>query len=285
MTIQRASKNAKAENEEARSRRLFEKFVPAAKALDAREIIACRSDVALAHRNVAHGVEAVLAHESAIRVELPKIDTLQIRTMPELSIAVVYAATQVDRHGPSKELGELLSRARDLRNLLLVTAESLAHAKIFEAREVAKIRAGRGDIDAAKDCIELSALFVKHAPSLRGKTPVTMAQIREAAAVGTELITLLKPKKVRLPKKVQDEVAEARDTRDRLWTLLVQRHDTLRRVGAYLFGLRELDIIVPALQTRVFVKRAAKKAAPKQPVEVMAMSGAPGTPGDTTEEA
>lgn len=263
MVIRNSSKKANLESDEARSRRLFETFVPIAKKLEARDIITCRSDVALAHRNVVIGANAVLAHESVIRNELPKIDIQQLRTLPELSISVVYATTQLDRHLPSKEVSELLTRARDFRTLLLVTAESLAHAKIFEAREVAKIRSGRGDIDAAKDCIELAALFVKHAPALRGKTPVTSAQVKEAAAVGTQLIALLKPSKVKTPKKVKQEAAEARDIRDRLWTLLDERHDKLRRVGAYLFGVRELDGHVPALQTRVFVKQRATKKATK----------------------
>lgn len=274
MVIHRHAKKTRPESEEERSRRLYETFLPTAKGIEAHRIIPCRADVALAYRNIAAGVAEVLTLEDIIKNDLPKIDIEQLRTLPELSISVVYAATQLDRHTPTKEVLELLTRARDLRNLLLVTAESLAHAKIFQPREVAKIRSGRGDIDAAKDCIELAALFVKHGPALRGKTPVTNEQIKEAAEVGERLLAVLKPKKVRLPKKVHDEEAEARDHRDRLWTLLVERHDTLRRVGAYLFGVRDLDAHVPALQTRVFVKRAASKA--RSHTEIVAI-------GDTAE--
>lgn len=260
MVTQRASKRDFANSDEERSRRLFERFLPTAKAIPAEKIILCRADVALAHRNVAMGVGSVLALEDVVRRELPFVDIAHIRSLPELSIGVVYAATQVDRFLPSKELTSLLSRARDLRSLLLMAAEALAQAKLFDAHVVAKIRAGRGDIDAAKDCIELAALFTKHADALRGKTHISRAQVKEAAAVGADLIALLKPSKLKLPKQVQQEVAEARDHRDRLWTLLDERHDTLRRVGAYLFGLRSLDSKVPTLQMRVFVKRAPKRA-------------------------
>lgn len=260
MVIHRHAKRTKPESEEERSRRLYESFLPKAKGIEAHRIIPCRADVTLAHRNIAAGVAAVLSLEDIVKDELPKIDIEALRSLPDLSMSVVYAATQLDRHTPSKEVLELLRRARDLRNLLLVTAESLAYAKIFQAREVAKIRSGRGDIDAAKDCVELAALFVKHGPALRGKTPVTPEEIKEAQEVGEKLLTLLKPKKVKLPQKVHEEEAVARDHRDRLFTLLVEGHDRLRRVGAYLFGVRDLDMRVPALQTRVFVQRSSTKA-------------------------
>lgn len=247
--------------DERRSRRLFQMFSPEAKRIDERDLVSFRGAVALAHRNVVQGVEAVLEHEKVIVEELPKIDIEEIRSLPELSLSVVYAATQVDRHRASSELVETLSRARELRQFLLVSAESLVHAGIFDAHEVGKIRAGRGDIDTATDCIELSALYEKHARAIRGKTPVTKANIREAADLGAELLASLKPKNVSLPKKAQSEVAEARDLRDRLYTLLVHRHDTLRRVGAYLFGLRDIDKKVPTLQTRVFTSSRGKKGA------------------------
>jgi len=268
MVMQRVSKRTKLIDDEARVRRLFEKFVPVADRIPERDVVTCRSDVVLANRNVAAGVAAVLEYEDVIRNELPKVDLQEIRTLPDLAVSVVYATTQVDRFLPSKEVSELIARARELRAFLLTTAEALVHAKLLDAHVVAKIRAGKGDIDAAKDCIELAALFAKHAAKLRGKSPVTGEHIKEATELGKQLITLVKPKRVKEPKKVAEEEKRAREIRDRLWTLLIQRFDKLRRVGAYLFGVDGLDQRVPGLQTRVLVKRSTKKASSKASTSV-----------------
>jgi hypothetical protein len=49
----------------------------------------------------------------------------------------------------------------------------------------------------------------------------------------------------------------AEELRDRLWTLLQQRHDRLWRVGAYLFGRKKADKRVPPLDSRV--KKKSKR--------------------------
>lgn len=45
--------------------------------------------------DVAVGVEAVLTLEGRVKEELPKADLAAIKRMPELALAVVYAASQV----------------------------------------------------------------------------------------------------------------------------------------------------------------------------------------------
>lgn len=268
MATRRVSKRTRLLDEEERQRRLFEKYVPVADRVPKKEVIACRADVVLAARNVSIGVAAVLELEDVIRKELPYVDIQELRSLPDIATSVVYASTQVDRYLPSKEVSELMGRAREVRAFMLATAEALVHAKLLDGYVVAKIRAGKGDIDAVKDCIELAALFAKNAAKLRGKSPVTSAHIKEAAELGEKLIKLLKPKKVKERKKVAEEEKRAREVRDRLWTLVVKRHDKLRRVGAYLFGVEGLDQRVPGLQTRNLAKGSAKRSKTKTPVAV-----------------
>lgn len=238
-------------------RRHCESFIPEARRIDPRDIIVCRCDVNLALHNVVRGVEAVIVHEETILRELPAIDIKQLREMIPLAQAVEFSARQVDRQAPSsKEVRQLIARGRELRLILLTAAESLAAVGIFPNHVVSKIRAGKGDIDAAGDCVELAALFAKNASAVRGKTTVTPAIAKEAAEVGAKLLTVLKPRSSSARKEVQAELREAREQRDRLFTLLVQRHDLLRRVGAYLFGVNALDKHVPPLQS---AKRASAK--------------------------
>lgn len=231
------------------SRRNWERFLRQSSEIEPHEVIVCRADVNLALHNAVRGAQQVLAYEVRIQDELPKVDLSDFHSIDALAKSVEYAARQVDRHAPSKELRELIGRGRELRLILLTAAESLAAVGILEKHVVAKIRSGHGDIDAAGDCVELAALFSNHATAVRGKTPVNAALVKEAAEVGSTLLTLLRPKKSRTPTEVKAEVREARELRDRLWTLLVRRHDRLRRVGAYLFGLNELDRYVPPLQS------------------------------------
>jgi hypothetical protein len=113
-------------------------------------------------------------------------------------------------------------------------------------------------VDAANDCVALAALFRKHAASVRGKTVVTAANVKESAELGTRLLGLLKPAAARNANKTakSKEIVDAVDARDRLWSLATEGHDVLWRAGAYLFGRGEVDARVPALQARV---RGARK--------------------------
>jgi len=239
----------------------YERFVPVAQALDQRGLKAFRGDDSLAYHNVAEGVEAVLAREAQVREALPKVDVEELRALPNLALAVVFAASRVDRGAvPVSERNAKLARARELRDLMLSSAIALAKAGVLPLHAVQKIQKGKGPIDAAQDCVDLAALFIAHAAAVRGKTAVTATQIREASALGTDLLTILKPKAARRTSKAPAEVVSAVEIRDRLWTLLTERHDVLRRVGMWLWG-EDVSDHVPLLQSRVVARK--KPAAPK----------------------
>ena len=177
---------------------------------------------------------------------------------PIWALGVLFAANRIDRTSTGA-IGELQARASALRSLLLTSADALAQAGVLSMRDIDKIRAGRGWIDAATDCIELAALFRNNAAALRGKTAVTAAQVMESARVGTELLGRLKPKGT--PKTSNGLKAEV-DLRDRFWTLLVNRYEVLRRAGGWLFGMDHMDENVPAIQSR---QRTKTKKAPLAP--------------------
>jgi hypothetical protein len=235
----------------------FERFLPETTKIT--RVTPLRADPALALRNVARGVETVMRHEIRIRRELPRADVKALRALPDLARAVVFAAAEVQRSGPRKDdLRPLLSRARELRARLLSSAESLAAAGLVPSAEVAKIRAGLGVLDSARDCVALAALFRDHAAAVKGKSPVTRAAIDEADKVGAELVARLKPAAAKPAARAQLPAPTAA-SRDKLWTLLVRRHDALWRVGAYLFG-RDVDRHVPALQAEGAKRKAAAGA-------------------------
>ena len=231
----------------------FDAFLPLARALPAHEIRPMRADLVLALQNAQMGHRNVFAERERLEA-LPETNVAELDSIVALVQATIYADTQIPRAMPASELRKKLAVLRALRRLLLKTADTLAEAGLIPKAEVDKIREGQGDIDAAKDCVALAALFTKYAAKVRGKHAVTAAQIKQAGELGAELLKSIKP--VRAKRAKASVKVEAVD-RDRLWTLVEKRHDQLWRGGAYLFGRAAADEKVPPLQ-------ASRSAGPRE---------------------
>ncbi|WP_437893280.1 hypothetical protein [Sorangium sp. So ce124] len=229
-------------------------FMEEARRIPAREIRPLRADVALVHHNIRAGLDAVGPREAEL-VKLPApFDLGAMKSLGRLALGLVYAAAQVDRSSPGTTK-KLLQRAHELRDLLLSAAVALMKAGVLPAQRVKKIMAGSGARDMVQDCVDLAQLFRDHAAEVRGKTAITRAQIDETAAIGDQLLSLLKPKGAKA--KAPEPVKSAVDARDRLWTLLSRRHEEqLRRAGMWLW-IGEVDAHVPPLLART--ARKAKK--------------------------
>lgn len=239
----------------------YDAFIPAARKLIAAEIIPMRADPQLALHNVQIGVASVLAERTRVS-KLLETDVEGLSSLPQIALAVVFASTQLTPVGATVGLAQSVARGAALRALLLKTADALVLAELFPKAEVDKIRAGHGKLDAARDLVALTSLFAKHGAKVRGKHAVTAAQLKEASEVGTGLLKILKPGRAR---RTANGPAVGTDERDRLWTLLVQGHDRLWRVGAYLFGRNAVDAQVPSLQASRG-GRPKKAQAPAAPV-------------------
>jgi hypothetical protein len=242
----------------------FEKFLPLANAIAARDVVVLRADPNVAFHNVDAGVTAVLAEQARVAKELPTVDVAALAELPSLALAVVFAASQVDRDAKSDGvIAARLAEAQPLRRKLLSSAIALAEAAVVPASQVAMIRRGRGSIDVATDLVALAALFEKHAKAIAGKAPIAKDDVEHASALGSELLATLKPASAK--KSGAPAGADAAAARDHLWTLLVDRHDRLRRVGTWLFGEHEVDAKVPILLAHSRTRR--KKAATTAPTK------------------
>jgi hypothetical protein len=246
------------------------KYLPAAQALPKESIEPFNVDASLAYYNVALGLDAVLERRTEVERELPRVKLSRLRELVQIALAVAFAAAQVDdKAGSPRTIAKLRTRAAELRNVMLASAVSLKVAGVVPAREVERIEEGVGARDQAQDCVDLAALFRKHAAKVRGKTTVTAAQIAEAAKVGTELLSRLKPRGARRKPKAASEAARERD---QLGALLRQRHVELEKVGGYLWGY-DAATHVPPLGSRVFGKRT-KKTPPARPAGATAAATA-----------
>jgi hypothetical protein len=243
--------------------------IAAARAIPSNQVVPMRVDLSLALQNAQVAVASIRGQASRL-AKLPETNAKAITALPQILLAAIFAGTQIEATLSSGDLAKLLATGRSLRLLLLKTADGLSEAGLLSKASVEQIRAGSGALDAARDCVALSALFTKNAVTIRGKHAVTAAQIKQASEVGTELLTLLKPGRTRV-RKVQASTAS--DDRDRLWTLALQRWESLWRAGAYLFGRDALDALVPPLQARRTTK--AKKAAAARAAAPPAATPAP----------
>jgi hypothetical protein len=237
------------------SQKAYEDFLPAAQAIAETDIRPFRADASVAYHNIVAGVEAITPLITRIQSDLPKVDVPALQQLPDIALGVIYAVAQVDRSSDGTTPA-LLEKARGLRSLLIKSAHALVAANVIPAHSVDRIREGSGPIDLAQDNIDLAALYTKHDADITGKTPVTAAQVVEAATIGTELLKRLKPKGTKSKDSAMDEVI----IRDRMWTLLVLRYRELRRVGLWFF-MDDVDDHVPALQSRT---SSRKKTTPNE---------------------
>jgi hypothetical protein len=232
-----------------------EKFLPLALAIDESAVIPFRADASLAYHNVKHGVEAVLGERGRVAKELPMVKIAEIEEAPALALGVLFASLQVNRDlGANDTIAKLLELGYAFRRKLLAAAKAFVEAGVIPAAEVSHIEAGHGRLDMAGDDVTLAALLRKYEKATLGRSPVTQEDIDGAAKVGSELQALLKPAGARRAKETPSDVAKAEETRDRLWTLLVLRHELTWRTGAWLFG-KKVDERVPALQARAVSRK------------------------------
>jgi hypothetical protein len=235
----------------------YEKFLPEALAIADAAVIAPRLDPDLALANVQTALAAITAKKAEIPAHLPKVDLPALLALPELAMAVKFAAMRAEQTIPSeKSVSDKLAEARKIRRALLAVARGLAETGVVPQHEVDDIASGRGARDAAEDCVALAELFRKHASAISGKHPVTPAQIDEAAAAGSWLLANMRP--MNAPAEKGGPKPAAVDARDRLGTLLVQRHAELRKVAHYFYG-ESYEDVAPALQSRS-VKREKKES-------------------------
>jgi len=234
---------------------LGSRFLREAGALSAAEIVPLRADAALAEKNVAVGVAAVLAYDAHVAEHLPSVDLAELRSLPDLARAVVVAAHEA---GGDEELGPLYAEACTLRRTLRAVAVGLVEAGVLGARDLARFSPERGATDVGADCAALASLFQRKAEELEGKSAAGEEDLARAAEVGLALRAHFKP--TGAARKPGASGLSPAEGRDRLWTLLLLRHERLWAVGAYIYG-HAVDAHVPALHAAAPRSRPKGKAA------------------------
>jgi hypothetical protein len=263
---------------------LLERFRGPAMKVREHRIQSCRADVRLAFANARLGIESVFglpgdperpANVKELKAALPELSVKKVLELPDLGRALMLAAGKVVTTASTGEIEEKLAVVRELRGPMLATAEVLAARGLFAKERVAKIRSGSGKYDLASDGVALVDLYKGSAEAVKGAHPFTDEEI-EALRVASEwLVDRLTPggaAAAKAPQKKSDE----EDLRDRLWTLMLDRHSDLRAMGYYRFR-DAFERQTPKLQSRI---GGATRAAAGGGVEDGASGKPQGTPDD-----
>ena len=217
-------------------------FIGVARSFTGR-ITPMRADLQLALFNVKRGVTSILEVSDRL-ARLPETVMSELAELPNVVHATIYADLLIRRRADPSGTPGLISHGHRTRKRLLTFARGLAGSGLLSAERVAQITSGTGPINMAQDCLALARLYRENAAALAGKHPITDAELTDAATTGHALLDVLKPTRaIRMPKSFDPLT----DDRDRLWTLVVRRHDALRRAATYLFGEAGLGSRVPPL--------------------------------------
>jgi hypothetical protein len=237
-------------------------FQPLAMQIPESDLGVCTVDVEIARHNIDRGVAALRPHLSLVRVRLPLCPVEALLELPALALALIFATDRVISSPSDGETADRLAKMRPLREVTLCQLEVLAYFGLVPADRVRAIRAGNGPFDSARDAVAIADLYREFASVLAGKHPFAPAQLAELAEHGNWLLVQLKPAGAYL---APVERSAASLLRDRIWSLIVERHTQLREAGVVVFGLRDLDTNIPPIGARMATVAAKPAAEPSPP--------------------
>lgn len=237
----------------------LERHRAGALALAAEAVKTLAVDPSRAYHNAVAGRDAVLAARAAVEASGFGARWSEIETVDDLGLALIQADALVVGDGHVRgTLKPLVAEGAPLRRKLLSAARALAEHGLVPAETVKTIRAGRGTGDLGRDLIALAALFAAHERAIAGKHPIGPDQRAQAEQVGSKIVANTRTRATPRSRARVGEARAATELRDRLYTLLVARHDHLARAAGAVWGLSAAKH-VPALGSNV---RAKKPAAP-----------------------
>lgn len=227
----------------------FERFITEARALPAGDVVVCRADTAVALANVRYGLDNLAPHLADMPRHLPEVRLARLTSIADAARAVVYAGMLIPQQAASnEEIRTRSARLLPVRAQMLSAARTLVDRKALPASALDGVGRQRGPRAMASDAVRLADVFGARANAIRGMHPFSAAEIDQLRADGEWLLEALHPGRAKRRKTRRDDTPAG--DRDRLWTVLVGLHETLRRVAHYFHG-DGFDTVVPPLQSRI----------------------------------
>ncbi|MBI5513672.1 MAG: hypothetical protein HY909_07875 [Deltaproteobacteria bacterium] len=270
----------------------LKRYATAARSLKAPAVRVANFAPEVVRGNVRFAVAHLGVTLEEVRRELPSAPAEEVFELPELARAYSLAAMRIPRTTPGM-IQQHLDRLAPLREAFLDAAELLAKRGRLDPAVVAAIREGTGSFDMAKDGLDLARLFEANWGALQGTHPFTREEMTTMRREAEWLLDHLTQGKSRRQRDPAEE--EARDLRDRLYTLVAERYEWLRRIAFYFHGdesmarvprLASLAIARPRKKDDATEKSAEKGkkvgAATPAPAPSAAPGAAPGAPPSPT---
>ena len=177
----------------------------------------------------------------------------EVLELPTLALALLFSAGKIIKTASTKEIETRLAALRPLREAGLKQLEVFALLGLIPASVPAGLRKGNGPLDSARDAVALPGTFLDHHAKIGDNHPFTPAILEKLGSEGDWLVQQLKPTGAKAAASERDP---ASIVRDQLWSIITDRHESLRQAGGLIFGLKNLDDHVPPLGARVASARA-----------------------------
>lgn len=237
----------------------FGQYLQKASLIPKSEVVICRTNTDRMGANIRIGVTSISSEEiiERIRRELPTVVIEELIDLTRLGETVAHAARVVSPPARSVEISAAVTRGGSIRRSLFSQIQVLVDAGIIKGEEFEPMHKGKGIMALANDLIDAAALFKRHETEIAGKVAVKPELIAEGRELGVYLRKHVAP--ASSVKNQSVDKSTAAETRDLLWTLLVRRHQELRRVAAWLW-LDEADKHVPPL--RAFQRKKKSQETP-----------------------
>jgi hypothetical protein len=246
----------------------LDKVRPAALALDHDKLIAVNLDVSMV-ASLAVAVSQRMAKQREYFKSLPDFDMEAFDLLETSGQALELAHTDYRYSiAPPDALAAMVGRASELRGILQHGGEALADGGLISKEQAATMRGGTSYRDIATAMNGwVRVLLAADWPAIKQRSMLTDAMLTEAHSLAEQILGLTGQHDL-----TPERIAEVADIRQRVFTLVVQRYDEVRRGASYMrWHQDDVDSYVPSLysfgQRRTDVKPAPADT-PVQPVVV-----------------
>ncbi len=219
----------------------------AAAAIARGDVVRLAFDPLEAKHSVNTGLKVIEKHRATLSKNFPGFNLDELDELPEIFERLRAAQLLVHQAGQPSNVLSLVKRALAYRRELISFARTMAERALVDVRELTKIEAGSGQSDNLDDVKRLAKLL----------EPV---RARVDAAIEAGILELANQSAVDALAAQGGGTADLStltERRDRLATLVVQRHDRVRAAMAAVTSMNEAMTRIPALlQGRPTVKPA-----------------------------
>lgn len=233
----------------------YQRVLPEAQALGLDALATINVDIPTSIITAMSVSERLVPYAMALKA-LPDFPPDGLTKYPDYVLALFIAQSRYAlATTPAEALPELLTQATARRDVMIAEGKTLIARGLLNSDALDDLTGTHGYRNVAFDLSGLTQLFKAAWPNIQGKTGMQQSEIDEAGQVALTLAAAI------AHRENKESIAEATDTRQRVFTLFSTSYDQIRRGMSYLrWNQGDVDEIVPSLYAGRQNSNAAKKA-------------------------